>query len=82
MDQLEDIRKRIDEVDAQIAPLFERRMELVREITAFKSTHGLSTADPAREAEILRRGAARVQDRDIREYYVSLQKEVLSLSRD
>ena len=82
MDQLEDIRKRIDEVDAQIAPLFERRMELVREITAFKSAHGLSTCDPAREDEILRRGAARIQDRDIREYYVSLQKEVLALSRD
>jgi len=82
MDQLEDIRKRIDEVDAQIAPLFERRMELVREVTAFKTAHGLATSDPAREDEILRRGAARIQDRDIREYYVSLQKEVLALSRD
>ena len=82
MEQLEVIRKQIDEVDAQIAPLFERRMELVREVTAYKTAHGLATADPSREDDILRRGAARIQDRDVREYYVSFQKEVLSLSRD
>lgn len=82
MENLQEIRRQIDEVDAQIAPLFEQRMELVREITAFKTAHGLSTADPAREGEILRRGAARIQDGDIREYYVSFQKEVLNLSRD
>ena len=41
MEQLDVIRKQIDEVDAQIAPLFERRMELVREVTAYKTAHGL-----------------------------------------
>ena len=82
MEQLDVIRKQIDEVDAQIAPLFERRMELVREVTAYKTAHGLATADPSREDDILRRGAARIEDRDVREYYVSFQKEVLSLSRD
>ena len=82
MDNLEEIRKKIDAVDAQIAPLFEQRMELVREVTAYKTAHGLATCDPSREDEILRRGAERVQDRDIREYYVGFQKEVLSLSRD
>ena len=82
MDNLEEIRKKIDAVDAQIAPLFEQRMQLVREVTAYKTAHGLATCDPSREDEILRRGAERVQDRDIREYYVGFQKEVLSLSRD
>ena len=82
MDNLEEIRKKIDAVDAQIAPLFEQRMELVREVTVYKTAHGLATCDPSREDAILRRGAERIQDCDVREYYVSFQKEVLALSRD
>ena len=82
MENLEDIRKQIDAIDAQLAPLFEQRMELSRRISEYKRTFGLSLRDVAREEEIIRRGAERVKDRDIREYYVSFQKEVISLSYD
>ncbi len=82
MDNLEQIRERIDGVDAQMTLLFEQRMELVREVIAYKMAHGLAIGDPSREEEIIRRGAARISDRDIREYYVSFQKEVMALSRD
>ena len=82
MDNLEDIRKQIDAIDAQMAPLFEQRMELSRRIGAYKRTFGLELRDIAREEEIVRRGARRIQDCDIREYYVSFQKEVISLSYD
>ena len=82
MDSLDEIRSRIDGVDAQMTSLFEQRMELVREVVAYKTAHGLAIADPSREEEVIRRGAARVSDRDIREYYVNFQKEVMALSRD
>ena len=67
MDSLDEIRSRIDGVDAQMTSLFEQRMELVREVVAYKTAHGLAIADPSREEEVIRRGAARVSDRDIRE---------------
>ena len=82
MDNLEEIRSRIDEVDAQMTSLFEQRMELVREIFAYKTAHGLTIVDPSREEEIIRRNASTITDSDIREYYVNFQREVLSLSRD
>ena len=82
MDNLEEIRGRIDGVDAQMSSLFEQRMELVREIVAYKTAHGLAIVDPSREQEIIRRNASRVSDCDIREYYVNFQREVLHLSRD
>jgi len=82
MDNLEEIRNRIDGVDAQMTSLFEQRMELVREIVAYKTAHGLAILDPTREEEIIRRNASRVSDRDIREYYVNFQKEVMAQSRD
>ena len=81
MDDLKDIRKKIDGIDAQMARLFEQRMECSREIASFKAAHGLCTGDPAREDELIRQGAQRIQDRDIREYYVSFERNVLSLSR-
>lgn len=82
MDNLEEIRSRIDEVDAQMTSLFEQRMELVREIFAYKTAHGLTIVDPSREEEVIRQNATRITDSDIREYYVNFQREVLSLSRD
>ena len=82
MENLEEIRKEIDAVDAQLAPLFERRMELIRRIAAYKKAHGLGVSDPAREQSVILRGAERVEDRDIREYYVSFQQELITLSRD
>jgi len=82
MDNLEEIRKEIDAVDAQLAPLFEQRMELARRVVAYKSAHGLAICDPGREQEVIRRGAQRIQDRDIREYYVRFQQDLMALSRD
>ena len=79
---LEEIRKEIDAVDAQMADLFVRRMEQVRRIVAYKKAHGLGITDPAREEALVRRNAGRVEDRDIREYYVNFEKEVIGLSRD
>ena len=82
MDNLDENRKRIDGLDAQIADLFEERMEICRQIAVYKAAHGMSIVNPFREEEVIRRGAARIKDSDIREYYVNFQKEVLSLSRD
>ena len=82
MDNLDEIRSRIDGVDAQMTSLFEQRMELVREIVAYKTAHGLAIVDPSREQDVIRRNASRVSDRDIREYYVNFQREVMALSRD
>ena len=82
MDKLKDIRTRIDGIDAQLAGLFEQRMECAREIAAYKAAHGLTVVDPAREEETVRQGSMRIQDRDIREYYVKFEQQVISLSRD
>ncbi len=82
MEKLEEIRKQIDGVDAKMADLFEQRMELSRQIHAFKKAHGLGIHDPSREETIIRRNSERVSDPDIREYYVNFQKQVIALSRD
>ena len=58
METLEEIRARIDEVDAKMAELFAERIELARKAAEYKRAHGLPAEDAEREAQILERGAA------------------------
>ena len=49
MDALEQARAEIDEVDAQLAALFERRMAAVLQVAEYKRAHGLPIFDAARK---------------------------------
>lgn len=50
---LEEIRNEIDEIDAQLLPLFLRRMECAGQVAAIKQKENLPVFDAAREKEIL-----------------------------
>ena len=69
MDALEQARAEIDAVDAQLAALFERRMAAVLQVARYKQAHGLPIFDAAREAAVLEKAAARIQDPALRPYY-------------
>lgn len=81
MDELKEIRSRINQMDAQIADLFEQRMRASREVIEYKMKRGMSVYDPVREAELVEKNSALVADDTIREYYVSFEKNLMSLSR-
>ena len=74
MDNLEEIRKRINSLDAQMTSLFEERMLQCRQVALFKREHGLSITDSAREAEVIAKNSILVKDDEIREYYARFQK--------
>ena len=82
MDQLEEARKIISEVDDEMASLFVRRMRAVEQVAAYKQAHGLPVLDAAREEQVLRRGADRVEDEALRAYYVNFIRKNMELSRD
>ena len=69
MDTLEQARAEIDAVDAQLAALFKRRMAAVLQVAEYKRTHGLPIYDPAREAVVLEKAAARIRQPALRPYY-------------
>ena len=69
MDALEHARAEIDEVDAQLAALFERRMAAVLQVAEYKRAHGLPIFDAAREAAVLEKAAARIHAPALRPYY-------------
>ena len=54
---LEEIRTEIDEIDAQLLPLFLRRMECAKQVAAVKKSSGLPVFNAERERQILNAAA-------------------------
>ena len=82
VDELLAARAEINEVDTEMAALFERRMAAVEKVLDYKRAHGLPVLDAGREAEVLRKGALRVHDAALRGYYTQLLQKMMELSRD
>ncbi len=58
---LEELRKRIDEVDQQILGLLRQRVELVLKVGEIKREHNVRVYDPERERRILDALSARAE---------------------
>ena len=81
MDALEQARAEIDTVDAQLAALFERRMAAVLQVAEYKRAHGLPIYDAAREAAVLEKAAARIQQPALRPYYKDHVQHMMDLAK-
>lgn len=81
MDQLQQARAQIDEIDAKMAALFEQRMQAVGQVAQYKARTDKQVFDPAREALVLEKNTARVQDPELQPYYREFLKEALAVSR-
>ena len=82
MEDLKDIRKKITEIDNEMAGLFKARMEQVAKVAEYKKANGLPIFDPEREAQVVINGANRMDDQELKSYYVNFLKYNMELSRD
>ena len=53
MEELKDLREKIDAIDQQMVDLFKQRMEVSKEVAAYKQANGLPTLDAGRERALL-----------------------------
>ena len=81
MDQLQQARAAIDEIDAQMAALFERRMEAVGQVAQYKAATGKPVFDAAREDAVLAKNTARLQNEELRPYYRQVLQNMMAVSR-
>ena len=81
MDELERLRKEIDEIDAGIVRLFERRMAVTEQIGRYKQKNGLPVLDNRRQQEVLESKAALPEDPSLRADVVMLYETIMGLSR-
>ncbi|MBR5271992.1 MAG: chorismate mutase [Clostridia bacterium] len=81
MNSLEKAREIINETDNEIARLFCKRMEAAAMIAQYKKEHALPIFDAEREEEILRKSASRVEDEQLRSYYINFMRDTMKVSR-
>lgn len=81
MSDLDQTRKSINEIDKEMARLFEKRMDAVRLIAEYKKSHGLPVEDLAREADLVRDTSAVIENEDYRSYYIDFLCHTIELSK-
>ena len=78
---LDEARKIINDVDAQMAELFVKRMRASELVYEHKKQMGLPILDEAREAFVIERNTRRIEDEVLKGYYMDYLKHVMSISR-
>ena len=81
MDKLQEARTQINEIDSEMAALFERRMQAARVIAEYKKERGLQIYDAKREHAVIEKNAAYINDPDIRSYYVRFLQDEMAVSK-
>ena len=78
---LQDIREQINEIDAQLVPLFLKRMGLSTEVAKYKQANHMPVLDKTRERALLKRVSEMADDEDLRLYTRLLYADIMGLSR-
>ena len=81
MTDLERARQTINSVDKEMAELFEKRMDAVKLVAAYKQERGLPVDDFAREEEMIARNAALLKSEEFRSYYVNFLRSTIDVSK-
>lgn len=80
MKDILDARNEINEIDKQMAQLFQKRMEAVKDVAVYKKDNGLSVRDLSREAEVAKRNSKFVTDESLKPYYVDFIRNTIDVS--
>jgi len=75
------LRAKINEIDKEIALLFNERFKVVKEIKAYKVKHNLPITDELREKAIIKDNLAYI-DEEFKQYFLTFYKTLISLSKE
>lgn len=81
MKQLEEVRKEIDEIDAQLAKLFEKRMQASSEVAQYKIENDLPVFDPVREKVVIQKSKDQIEDENLKEDYALWIQKLMDISK-
>lgn len=81
MNGLEQARLDINDIDKEMAVLFERRMRAVARVLEYKRRSGMEIFDPSREAEVIEKGLSRLENSRLSPYYRSFIISVMDISK-
>ncbi len=80
--KLDEARQIINEVDLEMAELFEKRMRAVEMVYEYKKEFALPILDQKREDAVIEKNSALIGDEVIKGYYIDYLKNMMKISRD
>lgn len=81
MESLQELREQLDEIDAQIVDLYQKRMDVCGKVGEFKVATGRKVFDKQREKEKLAAVTANVEDPFYKKGLTELYEQLMSMSR-
>ena len=68
MEKLNEAREVINQVDKEIAELFEKRMHVVKDVIAYKLANNMDIFQSAREKDVIEKNVNRIKDESLKPY--------------
>ena len=81
MKDIKELREKINEIDRQLATLYENRMNAAKDIAEYKLTNNLAILDKKREKEVLDRNLSYISDEDLLPLYAKFVREMMNQSK-
>ena len=81
MTELDKARQIINEVDKEMASLFEKRMDAAKVVAQYKKEHGLQITDKNREEELVKRNSSFLKNEEYLSYYVNFLRNNMDISK-
>lgn len=82
MNQLDKARQSINEIDKQMAELFEKRMETVEDVVAYKIENNMQVLDRSREKDLLIKNLGYLAQEKYKESYIEYFNKMMEISRN
>lgn len=75
-------REEIDLIDTEIIRLFEKRMDIVKDVAIYKISNKLPVLDSSRENAMLEKNINKIKNEEYKKYYEKVLKGFLEASKD
>lgn len=81
MNELENLREKIDTIDKEMIALFEKRMDIVADIAAYKIKNNLPVLNQNREDIVVSKVKSTVKNKDYADSATNLIKDIMEISK-
>jgi chorismate mutase len=81
MENLETLRKEIDEIDKQLAVLIEKRLEIVTKVGAYKKENNIPIQDIKRDKAVINNALRNINDEKYNEYIKKVFNSIILISK-
>lgn len=82
MNELVKYRTKIEEIDKEMAELFEQRMNIAKKIALYKKANKLPLVDADREKALINKNLAYLTDEQLHLPYTAFLKKIMNISKD